>query len=92
MKWILPEQNTDNIIEWLFQTRNIKDREKFFNPTINDLYDPFLLYGVDDAVKAISEAVKNQKKIYIHGDFDVDGMTSTSTTGESPILIIAPFP
>lgn len=78
MKWILPEQNTDNIIEWLFQTRNIKDREKFFNPTINDLYDPFLLYGVDDAVKAISEAVKNQKKIYIHGDFDVDGMTSTS--------------
>lgn len=43
-----------------------------------DLLDPFLLAGMDAAVKRICDALDNKEPILIYGDNDVDGMTGTA--------------
>ncbi len=51
--------------------------EKFLNPSIEDLHEPYLLKDMEKAVKRILQAVENQEKILIWGDYDVDGTTGT---------------
>ncbi len=46
--------------------------------TLADLHDPYLLKDMDKAVARILEAQKNDEKVIIFGDYDVDGVTSTS--------------
>lgn len=50
----------------------------YFRPSLDDLYSPFLMKGMDKAVKRISEAIRQKEKIRIYGDYDVDGTTSVS--------------
>src|SRR5690606_27722132 len=52
--------------------------DKFLNSTLDDLNDPFLLKDMNLAVKRIAKAIENKEKILIYGDYDVDGVTSTS--------------
>lgn len=47
---------------------------------LNDLYDPFLLKDMDKAVKRIKQARKNNERVMIFGDYDVDGTTSVAIT------------
>ncbi|HEX4277776.1 MAG TPA: single-stranded-DNA-specific exonuclease RecJ [Bryobacteraceae bacterium] len=49
----------------------------FLNPRIEDLHDPFLLRDMDRAVARIRTAIEHHEPIEIHGDYDVDGVTST---------------
>ncbi|HTA43191.1 MAG TPA: single-stranded-DNA-specific exonuclease RecJ [Bryobacteraceae bacterium] len=51
--------------------------ERFLNPRIEDLHDPFLLRDMDRAVDRIRTAIAGREAIEIHGDYDVDGVTST---------------
>ncbi len=51
--------------------------ERFLNPRIEDLHDPFLLRDMDLAVARIRAAIAARELIEIHGDYDVDGVTST---------------
>ncbi len=78
MNWVLPTQKNSNLIESLYKSRGIKDKDLFFSPTLDQIHDPFLLHNMKIAVKAIETAVKQKEKIFIHGDFDVDGITATS--------------
>ncbi|MEO0155599.1 MAG: single-stranded-DNA-specific exonuclease RecJ [candidate division WOR-3 bacterium] len=52
--------------------------ESFFAPTINNLYDPFLISDMEKAVARIDTAIKKNEKILIHGDYDTDGITGIS--------------
>jgi single-stranded-DNA-specific exonuclease len=53
--------------------------DNFLHPTIKSvLPDPFLLLDMNEAVEKIVWAIKNQKKIVIFGDYDVDGATSSA--------------
>ncbi len=52
--------------------------QKFFNPSLSDLHDPFLMKDMDVAVRRIDQAIKNGEKIMIYGDYDVDGTTAVS--------------
>jgi len=50
--------------------------ETFLSGTLKDLYNPFLMKGMDKAVARLEEAVRNGEKILIFGDYDVDGVLS----------------
>ena len=51
---------------------------KFLNPSIEQLYDPFLFPQMEKAVNRIVKAIKGKEKILLYGDYDVDGTTGTS--------------
>ncbi len=57
--------------------RDAASAEHFLNPRIEDLHDPFLLRDMDRAVERIRAAIVRGEAIEIHGDYDVDGVTST---------------
>ena len=46
-------------------------------PSVDHLHDPFLLTDLGVAVERLLAAVANKERIAIHGDYDVDGVTST---------------
>lgn len=48
----------------------------FLHPKIEDLKDPFLLLDMDKAVNRIEMAIIKGEKIWVYGDYDVDGITS----------------
>ncbi|CAM3171352.1 single-stranded-DNA-specific exonuclease RecJ [Lactococcus hircilactis] len=50
----------------------------FLNPTLEQLYDPFLLHDMKKAVTRILQAIEKNERILIYGDYDADGMTSSS--------------
>lgn len=52
--------------------------ERFIKPSLADLFDPSLLSNMDKAVERVIQALKNNDKIMIYGDYDVDGITSTA--------------
>lgn len=66
----------------LLAQRNISSYDEskaFFRPNLEQhLHNPFLMNGMDAAIKRIDKAIKGQEKILIYGDYDVDGTTSVA--------------
>lgn len=92
-KWILKEKSfphgnstterlgIDKNIADIMINRGIEkleDIKMYINPSFDFLRDPYLLKGMDKAVKRIKEAISSGEKICIYGDYDVDGVSSTS--------------
>jgi single-stranded-DNA-specific exonuclease len=50
---------------------------RFLSPALSDLHDPFRLTDMGPAVDRILGAIARRERIAIHGDYDVDGVTST---------------
>lgn len=50
----------------------------FFNPSLSEVHDPFLMKDMDKAVARIKAAIENNEKILVYGDYDVDGTTSVA--------------
>jgi single-stranded-DNA-specific exonuclease len=52
--------------------------DKFLNPSLKHMLDPFLMKGMKRAVREILLALDGGDRIVIHGDYDVDGVCSVS--------------
>ena len=68
------------IVARLLCLRGLTDAEaaaRFLNPSIEHLHDPFRLADMDRAIPRLERAVALRERIAIHGDYDVDGITST---------------
>lgn len=76
---ILCEDNNLNLIERLLHIRGIDDDiSNFLNPKMKDYWlNPFDLNDMQKAVDRIISAMKNDEKIMIFGDYDVDWVTSS---------------
>ncbi len=73
--------NVNMVIARLLVQRGIKtfnDAKSFFRPRLSDLHNPFLMKDMDNAVARIENAIKNQEKLMVYGDYDVDGTTSVA--------------
>ena len=55
-----------------------EEAQKFFNPSMSDLHDPFLMQDMDKAVERLNKAMGRKEKIMIYGDYDVDGTTAVA--------------
>jgi single-stranded-DNA-specific exonuclease len=64
----------------LLAIRGLNDLDaarRFLSPSLDDLHDPFRLAGMREAVERILAAIARRERIAVHGDYDVDGVTST---------------
>ena len=50
----------------------------YIEPSLKNLHNPFLMKDMDKAVNRIANALVNDEKICVFGDYDVDGITATS--------------
>ena len=68
------------VVAKLLCQRGLSDPEladRFLNPSLDHLHDPMRLADMGVAVERIMAALERKEKIAIHGDYDVDGVTST---------------
>ena len=68
------------VVARLLCQRGLSDPElagRFLNPSLDHLHDPMLLADMGVAVDRIMAAIARTERIAIHGDYDVDGITST---------------
>ncbi len=55
----------------------VDQARRFLDPAWEHLHDPFALRGMDRAVARMRAAIAAGEPILVHGDYDVDGVTST---------------
>lgn len=56
----------------------VEAAEQFLHIDKKEYYDPFLLSGMEETVERIHRAIKNEEKILVFGDYDADGVSSTT--------------
>ncbi len=69
------------IFEQLLKKRAFDD--DFLHPEYENAIDPFELTGMDKAVARIKKAIDGKEKILIYGDYDVDGVTSSTLMADT---------
>jgi single-stranded-DNA-specific exonuclease len=65
--------------------KGIDSRSKavsFFKPQDHPLHDPFLMCNMSKAVLRLTQAIANQEKVLLFGDYDVDGTTAVALMTE----------
>ena len=73
--------NCGPVVANLFLQRGIHSAEEayaFFHPTLEMLHDPFLMKDMDRAVERLDQAIREEEKVMIYGDYDVDGTTAVA--------------
>ncbi len=72
--------NIKSLAAKIIAEKGLSDDEvqRFLNPTRKNFYDPFLMPDMDKAIDRIIQAIDNNEKIVIYGDYDADGITSTT--------------
>ena len=55
-----------------------QDAEAFLSASLSDLPSPFLMKGMEEAVRRLCRCVYEKEKVAVYGDYDVDGVTATS--------------
>ncbi len=73
--------NISNSLALLLVQRGITsfhDAKLYFRPSLDSLYDPFLMDGMQKASNRIIKAITDNQKICVYGDYDVDGTCSAS--------------
>lgn len=73
------------LMQVLYRERNVtnnSEAKQFLFPALTRVYDPFMLHDMQKAVDRIRLAIKNQEQITVYGDYDADGITSTSLITE----------
>jgi single-stranded-DNA-specific exonuclease len=91
MQWLLKHdgipQNQAELLDWLLANRGVTDQETFLRlPLLSDVVK--LDVGINPAALALAvtrlqQAIKNQEKVVIFGDYDVDGICSTAIAWEA---------
>ncbi|MBI4683517.1 MAG: single-stranded-DNA-specific exonuclease RecJ [Nitrospirae bacterium] len=81
LKFISGKASVSPVLAQILVNRGFKDIDSikdFLYPALDKFHDPFLLPDMDKAVERIKTAIKNDETVFIHGDYDADGITSTA--------------
>jgi len=93
-RWVVKEQGDLQLIQKLAEELNIDEylanllvqrgvstfdeAKAFFRPSLDNLHDPFLMKDMEEAIHRIDKAIRNNEKILVYGDYDVDGTTAVA--------------
>lgn len=78
---LIREGNIPPLLARVIANRGIVEplaANRFLLATLADLYDPFLLLGMEKAVTRLASAVHAGGRVCVYGDYDVDGVTSVA--------------
>ena len=94
LKWVVQQRPERTLIRELAGSLNLPEiaslilvsrglstpelAKKFLKPSLNDLFDPFVISGMNTAVERVIKSLTRNEKLMIYGDYDVDGITSAS--------------
>lgn len=81
VKELAKKYNLDELLARILVNKGITEKEDielFINPTRRDFHNPFLMPDMIVAVNRILKAINEKEKIIIYGDYDADGITSTT--------------
>ena len=74
-------RSTDDILRTVLDANGIEaaNQQQFLNPSYESISDTWKAFkGIESAVKRVKRAIECEERIVVWGDFDVDGLTSTS--------------
>jgi single-stranded-DNA-specific exonuclease len=77
----VPLQTLESLEQFLWQQRNLDEHahQAFFMPKYErDIHDPFLLFGMREAVERVYHAITREERILVYGDYDADGVSSVA--------------
>jgi single-stranded-DNA-specific exonuclease len=87
-KWYIEKAEINNkidgvdpVIRRILYNRGIREEKevkKFLFSNIDDLYNPYMMTDMNKGVERIINAIELGERIIIYGDYDVDGITSSS--------------
>src|SRR5215218_4276497 len=93
-RWIFPppvdEQNVERLAQELGLPNNIsrlltlrgytsaEEAKLFLRPRLDQLHSALIMGGLNVAVQRIASAITNHELVMVHGDYDVDGICSTT--------------
>jgi single-stranded-DNA-specific exonuclease len=93
-RWILPTEPDAATVEQLQQELHLphaicrllairgysvpEDAKTYLRPRLDQLHDPNCMTDLDRAVQRITVALRENETILVHGDYDVDGICSTT--------------
>ena len=93
-KWIMKDRGDSELVQRLAGELGVSESlanlmvqrkitspagaNSFFNPSLEDLHDPFLMKDMNRAVDRLSGAIEKGENITIYGDYDVDGTTAVA--------------
>ena len=93
-RWILPKAPDEDAVRALMEGLSLpeivcrlllirghvtaEDAKLFLRPKLDRLHDPLLFLSMDKAVERLARAVRDKELVFIHGDYDVDGICSTT--------------
>jgi len=93
-RWILPKAPDEEAVNALMTALSLpeivcrlllirgyvtaEEAKLFLRPKLDRLHDPFGFLSMDKAVARLARAVRDQELVFIHGDYDVDGICSTT--------------
>ena len=93
-RWILPKAPDEEAVRELAEALSLpevvcrlllirgyasaEDAKLFLRPRLDMLHDPLKFLSMDKAVDRLARAVRDQELVFIHGDYDVDGISSTT--------------
>lgn len=86
VKELATETGLDPLLVKVLVARGIKTKDailSFVNDDASIVHDPFLLHDMQKAVDRIFAAVESNEKILVYGDYDADGVTSTTIMFET---------
>src|SRR5712675_1282045 len=93
-RWILPKAPDEDAVRALVEALSLpeivcrlllirgyvtaEDAKLFLRPKLDRLHDPLRFLSMDKAVDRLARAVRDKELVFIHGDYDVDGICSTT--------------
>lgn len=93
-RWILPKPPDEEAVRALAEALSLPDivcrlllirgyvtaeeAKQFLRPKLDRLHDPMQFLSMDKAVSRLARAVREKELVFIHGDYDVDGISSTT--------------
>src|SRR5436309_13950267 len=93
-RWIIPQPPDEEAVHALVEALSLpdvvtrlllirgfvtaEDAKLFLRPKLDRLHDPSGFLSMDKAVERLARAIRNQEQVFVHGDYDVDGICSTT--------------